>query len=440
MLSLRAVANTLAMSFLAGKFDELGLIERSRPLLKRQRTWLPKLVKRVVLQFGEESRPRRAKLVKFLLADVRLQAEVEKTSFQLQQNFARPEFVSPDDHRADWPVPKWATIGDLAEWLGLEPNELAWFADRKGLERHAVDGPLRHYQYRWFRKRGGQARLIEAPKTRLKIMQQRLLTNLFENIPTHPATHGFCKGRSVKTYVESHVGQTIVLRMDLQDFFPSIEPARLTGQLLGLGYPEEVARTITALCSNRVPHDVWRTFPDQNNWERRRNSELLLHRAHFPQGAPTSPAIANLCAYRLDCRLTGLATWANATYTRYADDLLFSGGPDFSDKLKRFHIYVAAVALDEGFQVNHHKTQIMTQSQQQRAAGVVLNAKPNVPRTEYDQLKAILHQATLTGPAAQNRNHHRDFRNHLVGRIAYINQWNTQRAEKLQRIFAKITW
>ena len=440
MLSLRAVANTLATSFLAGRFDESSLLERSRPLLKRQRTWLPKLVKRMVSHFGEQSRPRRAKLMKFLLADAQLQKEVEKPSFRFEQKFLQPEFLPPNDHRAEWPVPQWRTIGELGDWLGLETNELAWFADRKGLERHVADGPLRHYQYRWFRKRGGHARLIEAPKTRLKIIQQRLLSHIFESIPTHSAAHGFCKGRSVKSYVEPHVGQTVVLRMDLQDFFPSIETSRLTGQLMGLGYPEEVARTLTALCSNRVPANVWRTFPNRENWERRRNSELLLQRLHFPQGAPTSPAIANLCAYRLDCRLTGLATWANATYTRYADDLLFSGGPDFAAKLKRFHIYVAAIALDEGFQINHHKTCIATQSQQQRAAGVVLNSKPNVPRAEYDRLKAILHQAALTGPAAQNRENREEFRSHLVGRIAYISQWSTSRGEKLRRLFEKISW
>lgn len=440
MHSFRAVAGTLATSFLAGRFDETSLLERSRPLLKRQRSWLPKLIKRVVSHFGEQSRPRRAKLMKFLLADAQLQEEVEKPSFRFEHKFLQPEFLPPNDHRAEWPVPQWRTIGELGDCLSLEANELAWFADRNGLERYVTDGPLRHYQYRWFRKRGGKARLIEAPKTRLKLIQQRLLSHLFESIPTHRAAHGFCKGRSVKTYVEPHVGRTIVLRMDLQDFFPSIETARLTGQLMGLGYPEEVARTLTALCSNRVPTDVWRTFPDRDNWERRRNSELLLQRSHFPQGAPTSPAIANLCAYRLDCRLTGLATWANATYTRYADDLLFSGGEEFAAKLKRFHIYVAAIALDEGFQVNHHKTHIATQSQQQRAAGVILNTKPNVPRAEYDRLKAILHQSAITGPAAQNREFREDFRSHLLGRIAYISQWSASRGEKLRRLFEKIVW
>ncbi len=440
MESLRDVVRQLAMTFLAGRFDEPNLLKRGRPLLPRQRVWLPKLIDRLIGHFGNGTRPRRTQLVRFLLADEALQAECEKDSFKLRQRIVRAEFVVPDDDRASWPVPRWATVSELADWLGLEANELDWFADRKGLERLVGDGPLRHYRYRWFRKRGGLPRLIEAPKLRLKVMQQRLLAELFDVIPVHAAAHGFRKGRSVKTYVEPHAGQTIVLRMDLKDFFPSIETSRLTGLLMSVGYPEEVARTLTALCSNRAPADAWQMFPDPEHWERRRESELLLQRAHFPQGAPTSPAIANLMAYRLDCRLAGLADWGGATYTRYADDLLFSGGPDFADKSKRFHIYVAAIALEEGFQVNHHQTRCMTQSQQQSAAGVVLNSRPNVPRAEYDRLKAILHQATLTGPDAQNRDQHRDFRSHLAGRIAYVSQWNPKRGEKLKRLFEQIVW
>ena len=440
MAAYRTVVRQLASTFLAGRFDEPSLLKYRQALLSRQRAWFPKLVRRMLAHFGDDSRPQRTKLIEFLLADEKLRAACDAPSFHWQPPIVRPEFIAPNDDRAEWSVPRWATTSELADWLGLAPNELAWFADRKGLERHVADGPLRHYRYRWFRKRGGQARLIEAPKSRLKIIQQRLLANLFEAIPTHAAAHGFRRGRSVKTYVEPHVGKTVVLRMDLQDFFPCIETSRLTGLLMSSGYPEEVARTLTAICSNRVPPDVWQTFPNRDNWEQRRQSEQLLQRSHFPQGAPTSPAIANLCAYRFDCRLTGLAAWGQATYTRYADDLLFSGGSDFAAKVKRFHIYVAAIALEENFQVNHHKTRIMTQSLQQRAAGIVLNVRPNVPRIEYDQLRAILHQAALTGPTVQNRDQHRDFRSHLAGRIAYMSQWNPQRGEKLQRLFERIVW
>ena len=192
MQPFRAVVHQLAMTFLAGRFDEPGLLSRGRALLPRPKAWLPKLVQRLIARFGEGQRPRRLKLIEFLKADRLLRLAWEKPSFDLESRISQPEFVSPNDHRADWPVPRWSTISELGDWRHLAPNELAWFADRKGLERFAAEGPLRHYRYRWFRKRGGEARLIESPKSRLKQIQRRLLSELFEaNRPTQSA-HRSC--------------------------------------------------------------------------------------------------------------------------------------------------------------------------------------------------------------------------------------------------------
>jgi RNA-directed DNA polymerase len=88
---------------------------------------------------------------------------------------------------------------------------------------------------------------------------------------------------------------------------------------------------------------------------------MLYAHPHLPQGAPTSPALANLMGYRLDRRLSGLANSADAVYTRYADDLAFSGGAAFNRGVERFSAHAAAVALEEGFSVNHHKTRVMRQ-------------------------------------------------------------------------------
>ena len=111
--------------------------------------------------------------------------------------------------------------------------------------------------------------------------------------------------------------------------------------------------------------------------------------------------------------MTGLARIAEASYTRYADDLVFSGGESFARSIARFPVQVAAIALEEGFAVQHHKTRVMRQGVRQRAAGVVINQKPNITRDDYDQLKAILYNCVRHGPNDQNRAGAADFRAHI---------------------------
>src|SRR5690606_23804452 len=96
-----------------------------------------------------------------------------------------------------WTVPPLRSIGELAGWLNLRPNELDWFADCRMLEGKLPPGPLRHYHYQWRRKRHGGARLIEIPKQHLKMLQRRLLNDILNHIPAHPSAHGFRAGRSI---------------------------------------------------------------------------------------------------------------------------------------------------------------------------------------------------------------------------------------------------
>jgi hypothetical protein len=129
--------------------------------------------------------------------------------------------MQPVEAASHWDLPVLETIGDLAAWLECEPGELDWFADLKGLlSRRGASPRLRHYHYRVLQKRSGGQRLIEAPKPRLKEIQRRILTSILDKVPAHPAVHGFVKGRSIQTFAAPHVGQPVVLRMDLQDSSP----------------------------------------------------------------------------------------------------------------------------------------------------------------------------------------------------------------------------
>src|SRR5207247_3692460 len=123
---------------------------------------------------------------------------------------------------------------------------------------------------------------------------------------------------------------------------------------------------------------------------------------------------------------------AGAVYTRYADDLAFSGGQEFARVVERFSTHAAAVALEEGFSVNHHKTRIMRQGVRQHLAGVVVNQKVNLRRCDLELLEAVLINCGRFGPASQNRVLLPDFRAHLEGRIGFVEMIDRVKGQRLR--------
>ncbi len=281
------------------------------------------------------------------------------------------ELMRPVPAAADWNLPRIESVGALAEWLALDLTDLLWLADLKGLASKLNRPPLQHYHYRILPKASGRLRLIEIPKPRLKDVQRQILFHVLNKFPPHPAAHGFVKSRSILSFVRPHVGRPIVLRMDLQDFFPTFPAARIAAFFRTAGYPESVADLLGGLCSTTAPRSLWLKSASDYGFENIYQARDMYSKPHLPQGAPTSPALANVCAYRMDCRLAGLARSVGAEYTRYADDLAFSGDESFARHVDRFSIHVAAILLEEGFSVNHRKTRIMRRGVRQHLAGIV---------------------------------------------------------------------
>lgn len=336
----------------------------------------------------------------------------------------QPEPPLPPRERWHRDVPRWPTSADLAAALRLTPGELAWFADARTWNRRAPDR-LRHYRHRWL-----GARPLEVPKPRLAELQRRLVRLLLSRLPVHEAAHGFRAGRSAATFAAPHAGRPLVARFDLAGFFTSITAARLRAYFGHLGYPGEVAVALTGLLTTATPLEVLRAVPA--GAERHR-----LATPHLPQGAPSSPAIANALAARLDKRLAGLADKIGLAYTRYADDLAFSGA---EAPVTRLCDGVRRIAADEGFRLQPGKTRIMGAHQRQKLAGLVVNQRPAVPRADYDALRATLRNCARTGPAAQNRAGHPDFRAHLLGRIAWVAATHPARGARLRALFDTIDW
>ena len=431
----------LAQSLLAGEATVELLVDRCSRTLGKHWRWLRPLALRYLKQFGTATRPRHRDVQRFLSNDAGVRRARLKYSCGLyvSELLTEPQPMQPTSAAAAWDIAAIQSPGDLAKWLGLDPGELRWFADLRGLGYKENSPELRHYHYRVLAKRFGSVRLIEAPKPRLKDLQRQILRWILEKIPPHPAVHGFVKGRSIKTFVAPHIGQRVVLRMDLRDFFPTFGGARIQGLFRTLGYPERVADLLGGICTNAAPREIWDEIVNLGPVDVG-NVRRLYSRPHLPQGAPTSPTLANICGYRLDCRLTALAKSAGANYTRYADDLAFSGGEDFEKSVERFGLQVAEILRDEGLTVHHRKTRVMRQGVRQHLAGLVTNRRANVARRGFDRLKAALTNCARLGPESQNREARPRFRAHLEGRVAFVEMINPNKGRRLRAIFERIQW
>jgi hypothetical protein len=440
------LAKGLAYAFLAGPWAEGDLIARGHAALghgsRGRIRWLQRLVRRTLVAFPTAPVDRYDDLARTLVADRGLQGATWGGAGSARlRRWVIPEaaMVPVAGPPAGFRVVPIPSPGDLAAALGIGHGELAWLVDQRRMNARATDDRLFHYHHRWVPKAGGGWRLLEAPKPRLKRIQRWLLDQVLAAIPPSDVAHGFVRGRSVRTFVAPHVGREVVVRMDLEDFFASIGRARVVALLRRVGYPRSVAVALAGLCTAPTPERVLADHPRGADQGRRFLSNARLRDAHLPQGAPTSPALSNLAAWRLDRRLSALAGAFGGRMTRYADDLAFSGGQSFRNNLRFFVARVGAIALEEGFRVNHRKTRVMGQGRRQALCGVVVNDAANLPRIERDRLRATLFNAARFGLDSQNRDQRPAFHRHLEGRVAWAAALNPDSAKRLRGLLARIT-
>jgi retron-type reverse transcriptase len=294
---------------------------------------------------------------------------------------------------------------DLANALGLTIPRLRWLCF------HAEAATRIHYVQFETPKKSGGTRTLSAPHMTLAAAQEWVLANILAKLPTEEPAHGFVPGRSTLTNAMPHAGKDVVVNLDLEGFFPSIGFARVRHVFLRLGYSGAVA-TLLALLGTECPRRkvAYAGTPYY----------VATGPRGLPQGACTSPALSNQVARRLDRRLAGLAKKLGLAYTRYADDLTFSAGPGFRDKVGWLIARVRHIAQDEGFAVNPKKTRVKRPESRQTVTGLVVNAAPAVPRDVVRRIRAILHRAKAEGLEAQNRDRHPNFRGWVKGMIAYI--------------------
>ena len=272
---------------------------------------------------------------------------------------------------------------DLAQLLGVEVAELRFLSFAREVSS------VSHYCRFAIPKKSGGERLISAPMPRLKAAQRKVLDEILAKVPVHMAAHGFRCERSILTNALPHLNQPLVINLDLADFFPTISYPRVKGLFKSLGYGPSVATVLGLLCTEAAVAEV---KLDGRTWYVAQGERFL------PQGSPCSPAISNLICRKLDRRIQGLAEHFGLRYTRYADDLSFSGDLP-SHELHRLLRKVAAIVEEEGFKVHPDKTRILRRGRRQEVTGLVVNgAKASIERQRMRRFRALLFQLEKDGP------------------------------------------
>ena len=262
----------------------------------------------------------------------------------------------------------------------FEKEAVIWCAALLGVEVNRLEEILNnvsgHYQEFWMRKRSGGYRMISAPDKDLQAIQSTIYSRILSSVTiVHPAAVGFRCGRSVVDNAAPHLGKRYVLKMDIHDFFFSIRSRRVKKTFEKIGYPENVSKVLGVLC--------------------------CLYR-HLPQGAPTSPALSNIVGYEMDKKLAALAAEYGLTYTRYADDLTFSG-----DVFPKEQIIprIKQIIRDEKFEPNHKKTRFINEYGRKIITGVSVSsgAKLTIPKARKREIRKNVYFILTKGLAEHQR-------------------------------------
>ncbi len=252
----------------------------------------------------------------------------------------------------------------LGKGKGHDVDELA---RRLGVSADTLQGIRPSYREFTIPKRSGGKRRLAAPDSELKALQRKILQRVLSRLRVHPSVTGFEKGYSIVSNAACHVGRAVVVRMDIQDFFPSTEARRVKAYFRKIGWNREAAALLERLCTQR---------------------------GGLPQGAPTSPRLSNLVNYGMDARLMGLAARHGAIYSRYADDLTFSFSEDRREEIAAVIRATKAILRDCGYTLHHkEKLHIRRRHQRQVVTGLTVNQRVGLPRSVRRWLRAVEHYA-----------------------------------------------
>ncbi len=279
------------------------------------------------------------------------------------------------------------TIDDFSQITHLSKYTLYQLSERSDF----------HYKKFQLKKKSGGTRTICQPSKNLKGLQAWILVNILNKLKVSDSCKGFEKGSSTADNARPHINANCMLTIDLSDFFGTVSDIQVYNVFKSIGYNKLISTMLTNICTC--------------------DSSL-------PQGSPCSPKLANLITWKLDKRIQGFVGKRGITYTRYADDLSFSGLHP-ANTVQILPV-VKKIIEDEGFRVNPKKTRVAGASRAKRITGLVVsNNRFGVGTKKYKIVRSKIYH--LTKPSEQKNT---TLLNEVTGWISYLNSVDKPRFRK----------
>ena len=259
------------------------------------------------------------------------------------------------------------------------------------------------YSQKKIPKKDKTYRTLNVPNLSLKVVQKWILKEILEKIFVSDQAMAFVPHKNgLRENAERHKKNIFLLEMDITDFFGTITEQQVYRLFRNIGYNSKVAGILAGVC----------TYND-----------------FLPQGAVTSPYIANLVCYHMDARINGYCSRKDIVYTRYADDLTFSSNNrTLLNKIEKFIRYIV---VDEGFIINDKKTRYLSNDVKKTVTGITVNDDSiHVDKKFKKNLRAQIYCSIKLKNYENN--------SQILGKIAYINSIEEGFQDKIVRYIISI--
>lgn len=281
------------------------------------------------------------------------------------------------------PIPQRPSANQIAADIGVTLPEL-----------HSSARRAQHSYVPFVLAIGSKRRVIHSPRRWLKDLQRAIYDRVLADLPVHEAVFS-CRGRGVVRGAQQHLNQAYMAILDVKDCFPSTTMRRIRDSFGAHGFKPIEEGLLTRLVS---------------------------YRGLLPQGPPTSPAVLNLVFAPIDAALSDLAKSHQAVYTRYVDDLCFSG----ARPVRRLATEAGRVLRQFGYRANPDKYRVWGPNEPHTVTKIVVTGALNVTEEFMDALiSEMKHLADRDGPLSKEQ---------VLGRIAWVNQLNPERAAELTEV------